>query len=102
MSKDARNWGFAVVTWSFVDLSLLMNYVIHDFKSFSLAHCFTDQVLIRCLNGEALTLLLVVPLLLHRLFSGCSERGSSLVVGHGLLIAVASPAGGRALGMWAQ
>ena len=62
MSKDARNWGFAVVTWSFVDLSLLMNYVRHDFKSFSLAHCFTDQVLIRCLNGEALTLLLVVPL----------------------------------------
>ena len=47
MSKDARNWGFAVIRLPFVDLSLLMNYVRHDFKSFSLAHWFTDQVLIR-------------------------------------------------------
>ena len=68
MSKDARNWGFAVVTLSFVDLPL--DVILR----FSLAHWFTDKV--RCPSDEALSLFLVVlPLLLHRLFSGCNERG---------------------------
>ena len=90
MSKDARNWGFAVVTWSFVDLSLLVNYVRRDFKSFSLAHCFTDQV--PWWRGSDF-LVGGVASVASQAFSGCSEWGSSLVVGHGLLIAVASPAG---------
>lgn len=103
MSKDARNWGFPVVTWSFVDLSLLVNYVRRDFKSFSLAHCFTDQVLIRCLDGEALTFLLVVlPLLLHRLSLAAVSGAPLWLWGMGSSLQWLLLLGRRALGMWAQ
>ena len=37
-----------------------------------------------------------------RAFSSCSERGLLLVLVHGLLIAVASRCGARALGVWAS
>ena len=36
------------------------------------------------------------------LFSGCSERGLLFIVVRGLLIAVASRCGARALGVWAS
>ena len=37
-----------------------------------------------------------------RAFSSCGERGLLLVLVHGLLIAVASRCGARALGVWAS